>query len=311
MEKAILGTIGCNQFFAMLESPKKHGAIQLIAEKFIGLHQADEVSNLTLGQGCSQAVQCLKQAFSCLLVLLMPKPAYMGTSPSSVAYIMNCEPKESETFLAAFKLFLEDNAMWQPKIDEVLAMGTSTMKMGEQLEELTDKMRRLSDDAGFNEHFVEAVTGFKNLQAGLRKGAVDELRELIRKKTQSLVEQLCASENVSEADAAMIQVLMTALDIFPSQDMVKLKQQFLKWQQKVSLLLNTQIVKALTSKIHADMGKEDADLPDDDIAKIVEKFKGQKVLSDAAKESLQELVWAAMMKVHNQELCRHAVMSRH
>ena len=221
----ILSSFGCNEFFAMLESPKLHKHIQIIAEKFLGLVSAADVENLDMNRAAKEAMLLIKKALSALLVLLVPTPGYMGASPSDVAQVVSYESmaksarkdattSDAEDFMAALQMFLQDSEFWQGKIDEVLAMGTSSMKLGDRLKDLTTKLAGTDEDGSLNEHFVDAVHSFKDIAGGLRRGATASLEEILVKKTQQCVEKLCGQEDVSETDAANIQVIMKVLDLF-------------------------------------------------------------------------------------------------
>ena len=175
------------------------------------------------------------------------------------------------------------------------------MKFGEELKEHVAKMKSISGEDGYSEHFVQAVNVVDTLKNGLRKHAVDELLSLIRETTQKYIEKLCSSPTVSESDGGIIQVLMQAIDKFPQKDMLQLKQKFLKWQQSVQVELHKQEASALGNKILNQAGNDDEEIPLDDLTKLLDKFKAEKELKDDAKELLQQLVWAIMTKVHNQD----------
>ena len=270
----------------MLESPKLHKHIQIIAEKFLGLFSAADVENLDMNRAAKEAMLLIKKALSALLVLLVPTPGYMGTSPSDAAQVVSYEPvaksarkdattSDAEDFTAALQMFLQDSEFWQGKIDEVLAMGTSSMKLGDRLKDLTTKLAGTDEDGSLNEHFVDAVHSFKDIAGGLRRGATASLEEILVKKTQQCVEKLCGQEDVSETDAANIQVIMKALDLFaPSKHLGDLKQKFLKWQASMAATLNMKEIAALTDKINSELGNEDADIPLDAVKKLLDGFGG-------------------------------------
>ena len=101
-----------------------------------------------------------------------------------------------------------------------------------------------------DERYVEAVTTARDFMAGLRKGATRDLEDVLLKKTQKCVEEICLRKSVSETDASNIHVLMKALDLFPaSKGVGDLKNKFLKWQRAMACELNKKEVAALADKI--------------------------------------------------------------
>ena len=192
-------------------------------------------------------------------------------------------------------------SLWQAKVDEVLSLGTNSMKLGEKLASLTEKLQKSSTDAMLDEHYVEAVTTARDFMAGLRKGATRDLEDVLLKKTQKRVEEICLRKSVSETDASNIHVLMKALDLFPaSKGVGDLKNKFLKWQRAMACELNKKEVAALGDKIEAELGNDGYDVDLDSFKKVLDSFATQKPVDDMAKEGLQRLAFVIMAKVHNQ-----------
>ncbi|CAE7265908.1 unnamed protein product, partial [Symbiodinium sp. CCMP2456] len=301
LESSILHAMGCGEFFAMIEEPKLHERLKGVTVRFVTKYNEDDVPSLDMSKTVSNAMDIVFKAMACLLVLLEPTPGYLGTTTSHVAKIMSYKGNGGEDdFLGALQLHLQDNGIWQSRVDEVLKLGGSAVAFGEQLKEHVVKMKSISEEDGYSEHFVQAVNAFDTLKNGLRKNAVDQLQSLIRETTQKYIEKLCASTTVAECDGGMIQVLMQAVDKFPQKDMLQVKQKFLKWQQRIQVELHKQEASALGNKILNEAGNDEAEVPIDELAKLLDKFKAEKELKNDAKQLLQQLVWAAMTKVHNQ-----------
>ena len=279
MESSILHAMGCGEFFAMMEEPKLHERLKGVTVRFVTRYTEDKVETLEMGKGSSRAMAIVFKAMACLLVLLEPTPGYLGTSTSQVAKVMSYEGNGTDDdFLSSLRLVLQENGLWQSRVDEVLKLGGSAIKYGEQLKEHVAKMKSILDEDGFSEHFVQAVNIVDTLKNGLRKNAVDELLSLIREMTQKYIEKLCASPAVSESDGGMIQVLMTAVDKFPQKDMLQLKQKFLKWQKSVQVELHKQQAAALGNKILNQAGNEEEEVPVEELAQLLDKFKAEKEL---------------------------------
>ena len=301
LESSIIHAMSCGEFFAMMEEPKLHERLKGVTVRFVTRYTEDQAASLEMSTPVANAMSTVFKAMACLLVLLEPTPGFLGTSASAVAKIVAHESSNPEDFLSSLRLHLADQGIWQARVDEVLKLGGSALKFGEELKEHVAKMKSISGEDGYSEHFVQAVNVVDTLKNGLRKHAVDELLSLIRETTQKYIEKLCSSPTVSESDGGIIQVLMQAIDKFPQKDMLQLKQKFLKWQQSVQVELHKQEASALGNKILNQAGNDDEEIPLDDLTKLLDKFKAEKELKDDAKELLQQLVWAIMTKVHNQD----------
>ncbi|CAE7397791.1 unnamed protein product [Symbiodinium sp. CCMP2592] len=301
--------MGCGEFFAMIEEPKLHERLKGVTVRFVTRYTEDSAESLEMSTPIANAMSTVFQAMACLLVLLEPTPGFLGTSASAVAKIVAYESSNPEDFLSALRLHLADQGIWQSRVDEVLKLGGSALKFGQELKEHVDKMKSISGQDGFSEHFVQAVNVVDTLRNGLRKHAVDELLSLIRETTQKYIDKLCSSPSVSESDGGIIQVLMQAIDKFPQKDMLQLKQKFLKWQQSVQVELLKQEASALGNKILNQAGNDDEEIPLDDLAKLLDKFKAEKELKDDAKQLLQQFVWAIMTKASNLKWLAYQIFS--
>ena len=295
---------GNNEFFSLLETPKMYSRLRKLAEMFLAQVNADDVRNLDFMHGAKDAIMDIRTALAGLLVLLVPTPGHMGCSVTDVSNIVTYDGEakgNSQDFLSTLQLFLQDNGPWQAKVDECLTLGTSSMKLGKQILELTQRLKESVDDSpdgGFTEVYVQAVNNIKEWRDALRPGALDDLEKLLFTKTKSLVEKMCSSDQVTGVDAGNVQLLSKALDDCPSQATANLKKKFQTWKNRVQTHLNAERLKTIADALIAGAGQEDYDIPLEDLKQALDKCGGE--VTDDTKETWKSIVWASLTKVHNQ-----------
>ncbi|CAE7242138.1 unnamed protein product [Symbiodinium sp. KB8] len=299
MSDSILGGFGCNEFFSLLESPKLHKRLQLLAEKFLSAYMSDDVPNLDMSPKVLQTLATIHQVFSCVLVLLVPTPNYMGTSVSAVTSILSAAEYDDMEMMVALRLFLNDGGLWQGKVDEVLKVGTSSLKVGQSLSNLSEKLVMEGDGNCLSEAFTTAVKQLPDFRKALRKGATEKLEEMMIKRTVQAVTQMCAISEIKAEHTVNIHVCTQALDLFPTADSImELKSRFLKWQKTVSHQLDQQILATTVEAIEQNLAVDDYKLPVDSLKKLVEQLFSPKV--EKPTETMQHgrsMVWAVLRKL--------------
>ncbi|CAE7215294.1 unnamed protein product [Symbiodinium sp. CCMP2592] len=305
LQSVTVSALACPGFFNLLES-KNTAALLMLAEKYVGAYANDGVPELEdFHDSGKRACEVMKQALSSLVVLLVPTPGHLGTSPTDVTNVIAYEdanPKLPKTanqmdLLGTLQLFFQEDKFWQEAADEVLKLGTSTMKFGDELQDLIDDLSK--EDASsdeVSEAFTRSVGRFDLLRKSLRKNATDKLEELIRARVERIIGRMCKTTEVSQEMSVHISLIMKALGFFPTaKGMMELRSKFVAWQNGMDKELSQQ--KLLTL---ADTLSREGPWPVNELKRTIDKAcvgeRGENLEPELVKK-LDTVSWAMMERL--------------
>ncbi|CAE7197680.1 unnamed protein product [Symbiodinium sp. CCMP2592] len=306
LQSVTVSALACPAFFNLLES-KNTAALLMVAEKYVGAYANDGVQDLEdFHESGKHACEVIKQGLSSLIVLLVPTPGHLGTSPTDVSNIITYEdPKFKKDaskmdLLGTLQLFFQEDKFWQEAADEVLKLGTSIMKYGDELQALIDDLSKESEDASdeVSEAFTRSVGRFDLLRKSLRKNATDKLEKLIRARLERIIGRMCKTTEISQEMNVHISLIMKALGFFPTaKGIMELRSKFVAWQNGMDKELSQQKLLTLADAV----GRDEA-WPVNELKRSIDKACTSKGEDDENLEpelvkKLEAVSWAIMERL--------------
>ena len=252
----MVSAFACPAFFNLLER-KNTAALVMLAEKYMGAFANDGVQELEdFHESGKQACDLIRQAMAPLVVLLVPTPGRLGTSPMDVSNIISYEAPKAQKdaskmdLLGTLQMFFQEDKFWQEASDEVLQLGTSTMKFGDELESLVGELRNEVGSGEISEAFSKSVGRYEELRKALRKNATNELEELIRARVECIIVRMCKTTEFFPEISGHIALVTRALAFSPTaKGIMELKSTFMKWQAGMDKELSEQKLLSLADTV--------------------------------------------------------------